>query len=69
MQPGAIPSSRVFTRHVLVITNNVLQNIKQIRICITKLGCKDFGAPKLKLGFTRQKFCIGIRRRLMCLAY
>ena len=32
---------------------------------IKKLGCKDFGAPKIKLGFTAQKIRDGIRRRLI----
>ena len=37
--------------------------------CIWKLGCKDFGAPKIKFRFTAQNIHIGIRRRLMCVAY
>ena len=29
------------------------------------MGCKDFGAPKIKLGFTAQKIHLEMRRRLM----
>ena len=37
---------------------------EQLSKSITKLGSKDFGAPKLKLGFTAQNIRSGIRRRL-----
>ena len=42
--------------------------IVYVRTSITKLG-KDFGAQKLKFGFTRQRFCIGTMRRLMYFVY
>ena len=42
--------------------------IVYVRTSITKLG-KDFGAQKLKFGFTRQRFRIGTMRRLMYFVY
>ena len=36
-----------------------------VSTCIKKFGCKDFGAPKIKFGFTAQKIHMEMRRRLM----
>ena len=46
-----------------------IQGDKESRTCIKNRIWKDFGAPKLKFGFTGQKIRFWIRRRLMCFVY
>ena len=54
-----IPPSEKFIAKGMFIDN-------QLRTPIKNLGWKNFGAQKLKSGFTWQKTRIEIRRTLMC---